>query len=48
LRKRVTLIPMAGARIVRGQAGLTEGPLDDTAVRDSAFAAAKAAGYRGA
>ncbi len=48
LRKRVTLVPMAGARIVHGQAGLTQGALDDDAVRQAALAAARAAGYRGA
>ena len=47
LRKRVTLIPMAGDRIVRGQSGLTEGRLDDDRVREAAFAAARAGGYRG-
>lgn len=47
LRKRVTLIPMAGDRIVRGQAGLTQGALDDDAVRQAAFAAARTRGYRG-
>ncbi|MCW5749141.1 MAG: urease subunit beta [Alphaproteobacteria bacterium] len=48
LRKRVALVPMAGARIVRGQAGLTQGSLDDAAVRQAALAAARRAGYRGA
>jgi urease subunit gamma/beta len=38
---------MAGDRIVRGQAGLTQGALDDEAVKQAAFAAARAAGYRG-
>jgi urease subunit gamma/beta len=47
LRRRVSLVPMAGDRIVRGQAGLTQGALDDEAVRQAAFAAARAAGYRG-
>lgn len=47
LRRRVTLIPMAGDRIVFGQAGLTQGALDDDAVREAAFTAARAAGYRG-
>ncbi|MEW9307299.1 urease subunit beta [Labrys neptuniae] len=47
LRKTVTLVPMAGARIVRGQAGLTNGPLDDPDVRRRAFAAASRFGYRG-
>jgi urease subunit gamma/beta len=47
LRKRVTLVPMAGDRIVRGQAGLTQGALDDDGVRQAAIAAARAGGYRG-
>ena len=47
LRRRVTLVPMAGDRIVRGQAGLTQGALDNDAVRQAAFAAARAAGYLG-
>jgi urease subunit gamma/beta len=47
LRKRVTLVPMARDRIVKGQAGLTQGPLDKDAVRQAAFAAARAGGYRG-
>jgi urease subunit gamma/beta len=47
LRRRVTLVPMAGDRIVRGQAGLTQGALDDEAVKQAAFAAARAGGYRG-
>ena len=48
LRKRVGLIPMAGDRVVRGQAGLTQGSLDDDAVRQAALAAARRDGYRGA
>jgi urease subunit gamma/beta len=47
LRKRVTLVPMAGDRIVRGQAGLTQGALDDDGVRQAAITAARAGGYRG-
>jgi urease subunit gamma/beta len=47
LRKTVTLVPMAGARIVRGEAGLTNGPLDDPEVRRRAFEAASNLGYRG-
>jgi urease subunit gamma/beta len=47
LRRRVTLVPMAGDRIVRGQAGLTEGALDDETVKQAAFTAARIAGYRG-
>jgi urease subunit gamma/beta len=48
LRKRVTLVAMAGDRIVRGQAGLTQGSLDDDTVRQQALAAARRGGYRGA
>jgi urease subunit gamma/beta len=47
LRKRVTLVPMAGDRIVMGQANLTQGQLDDANVRQAACSAARAAGYRG-
>lgn len=48
LRKRVRLVPMGGDRVVRGQAGLTQGSLDDDAVRQAALAAARRDGYRGA
>ncbi len=48
LRKRVGLVPMGGERVVRGQAGLTQGSLDDDAVRQAALAAARRDGYRGA
>lgn len=48
LRKRVGLVPMGGQRVVRGQAGLTQGSLDDDAVRQAALAAARREGYRGA
>ncbi|HEX2886591.1 urease subunit beta [Vineibacter terrae] len=48
LRKRVGLVPMGGQRVVRGQAGLTQGSLDDDAVRQAALAAARRDGYRGA
>ena len=47
LRRTVTLVPMGGARIVRGQAGLTEGLLDDPVVRQRALEAARRLGYRG-
>jgi urease subunit gamma/beta len=47
LRKRVSLVPIAGDRVVQGQAGLTRGKLDEDAVRQAAFAAARAGGYRG-
>jgi len=48
LRKRVGLVPMGGARVVHGQAGLTRGSLDDDAVRQAALTAARRDGYRGA
>jgi len=48
LRRQVTLVPMAGERIVRGQAGLTQGRLDDPAVAAAAIEAARRGGYRGA
>jgi urease subunit gamma/beta len=48
LRRTVTLVPFAGDRIVRGQAGLVDGPLDDPAVRAAALDAARRAGYLGA
>jgi urease subunit gamma/beta len=46
--KTVRLVALAGARRVSGFGGLTEGALDDPAVRDAALAAARARGYRGA
>jgi urease subunit gamma/beta len=44
----VTLVPLAGDRIVHGQAGLVQGRLDDPAVRTAALDAARRAGYLGA
>lgn len=48
ISRAVTLVAMAGDRIVKGQADLTRGALDDPAVRTAALAAAAARGYRGA
>lgn len=48
MRKTVPLVPFGGARRVAGFAGLTNGLLDDPAVRAAALAAARARGYRGA
>jgi urease subunit gamma/beta len=48
LRRAVTLVPMAGDRIVRGQAGLAQGRLDDPAVAAAAIAAAQRDHYKGA
>jgi len=41
----VTLVPYAGAREAFGFAGLAQGQLDDPAVKDAAFAKARADGY---
>ncbi|MEX2480415.1 MAG: urease subunit beta [Gammaproteobacteria bacterium] len=48
MRKTVPLVPFGGRRHVMGFAGLTNGALDDPAVRETALAAARARGYRGA
>ena len=44
----VRLIPIAGARIVRGQSGLHDGPLDQPGAREAALALARERGYLGA
>jgi urease subunit gamma/beta len=46
--KSVRLVPIAGDRIVRGQAGLVNGPLDAPLARDEALKLARARGYQGA
>jgi urease subunit gamma/beta len=46
--KSARLVPISGARVVRGQAGLVNGPLDATGARDRALALAKSRGYLGA
>ncbi|GAA2225522.1 urease subunit beta [Herbiconiux moechotypicola] len=43
--KRVLLTPIGGERVVLGQAGLVNGALDDSEVRERAFAAARERGY---
>ena len=45
IAKTVRLIPYAGARLIHGFAGLTEGPADEPATREAAIARAKARGY---
>ena len=45
--KSVRLVPIAGARVVRGQAGLVNGPLDREGAREAALSLAKARGYLG-
>ncbi|HEX5923805.1 MAG TPA: urease subunit beta, partial [Baekduia sp.] len=44
----VALIPIGGARIVRGHGELVDGPLDEPGARDAALALAREKGYRGA
>ena len=46
--KSVRLTPIAGARVVLGQAGLVNGFLDAPGARDAALARARARGYLGA
>ncbi|WP_420132327.1 urease subunit beta [Rhodopseudomonas sp.] len=46
--KSVRLVPIAGHRVVRGQAGLVNGPLDDASAKDAALERARARGYLGA
>jgi urease subunit gamma/beta len=46
--KSVRLVPIAGDRIVRGQAGLVNGPLDAPSARDDALKLARARAYQGA
>ncbi|MCD6728158.1 MAG: urease subunit gamma [Solirubrobacteraceae bacterium] len=44
----VRTTPIAGRRVVRGHAGLCDGPLDAPGAREAALALARARGYRGA
>jgi urease subunit gamma/beta len=46
--KMVDLVPISGARMVLGQAGLVNGPLDTPGVREDALRRARAQGYLGA
>jgi len=46
--QEVFLVPFAGARVIRGHAGLADGPLDAEGARDDALALARERGYRGA
>lgn len=46
--KSVRLVPVAGDRVVLGQAGLVNGPLDGPSARDDALKLARARGYQGA
>jgi urease subunit gamma/beta len=46
--REVALIPIGGARVVRGHGELVDGPLDAPGAREAALAAAREKGYRGA
>jgi urease subunit gamma/beta len=46
--RRVMLTPFRGARVIRGHAGLADGPLDAPGARDAALERARERGYRGA
>ena len=46
--RTVRVVPIAGARIVRGHGGLVDGPLDAPGAREAALALARERGYRGA
>jgi urease subunit gamma/beta len=46
--RKVFLTPFGGARVIRGHAGLVDGPLDADGALDAALARARERGYRGA
>jgi urease subunit gamma/beta len=46
--REVRLLPIAGARVVRGHGDLVDGPLDAPGARGAALAAARERGYAGA
>jgi urease subunit gamma/beta len=48
LPRKVVLLPFGGNRVVRGHAGLADGPLDAAGAKDAALALARERGYRGA
>jgi len=45
---KVYLVPFAGARVIRGHAGLADGPLDAPGALEAALELARERGYRGA
>lgn len=47
-RKEIRLVPMVGDRVIRGAAGLVNGPLDAPGAREKALELARARGYLGA
>jgi urease subunit gamma/beta len=46
--RAVRLLPFGGARVIRGHAGLADGPLDADGALEAALALARERGYRGA
>ncbi|MBA3408740.1 MAG: urease subunit gamma [Solirubrobacterales bacterium] len=48
IEQEVFLAPFGGTRVVRGHAGLADGPLDAPGALDAALALARERGYRGA
>ena len=44
----VFLVPFGGARVIRGHAGLADGPLDAAGAKEAALRLARERGYRGA
>jgi urease subunit gamma/beta len=46
--REVFLVPFGGARVIRGHAGLVDGPLDAPGALEAALALARDRGYRGA
>jgi urease subunit gamma/beta len=46
--REVRLVPIGGARVVRGHGDLVDGPLDAPGAREAALQAAREAGYAGA
>lgn len=46
--REVRLVPIAGARVVRGHGGLVDGPLDAPGALEGALGLARERGYRGA
>lgn len=46
--REVALMPIAGARVVRGHGELVDGPLDAAGAREAGLAAAREKGYAGA
>jgi urease subunit gamma/beta len=46
--REVALVPIGGARVVRGHGELVDGPLDEPGAKDAGLAAARERGYAGA